>query len=291
MASRACRRAPAAQLGRVAGQHPGLGGQRRRRRVDRDPGCGEPGGQEVGQCVRPGRGRRMMRAGDAAGDRGGPGDEQDPAGPRFPHGACRALGEQERGAQVHRRHLIELGGGDVLQRLEMARRCWPAQHIGRARRFGGRLDELTGGLRAAQAGADRGRGAAGRGDLRRQCLGGLAVGGLAEPRHGPAGGRPAWRRLPDAAARAGDQRDPAAEWSVHACGPVTPDGRSHGAWRQEGAGGEVTRRDAARARDVRTIAFRACRRQDCAVVIGRAAQAGRADAPSAKRYARCRRLM
>jgi hypothetical protein len=31
-----------------------------------------------------------------------------------------ALGEQERGAQVHRRHLIELGGGDVLRRLEMA---------------------------------------------------------------------------------------------------------------------------------------------------------------------------
>jgi hypothetical protein len=55
------------------------------------------------------------------------------------------------------------------------------------------------GLRVAQVGADRGRGAAGRGDLRRQCLGGLAVGGLAEPRHGPAGGRPACRRLPDAA--------------------------------------------------------------------------------------------
>jgi hypothetical protein len=57
-------------------------------------------------------------------------------------------------------------------------------------------------------------------------LGGLAVGGLAEPRHGPAGGRPACQRLPDAAARAGDQRDPSAEWSVHDCGPVTPDGRS-----------------------------------------------------------------
>ena len=39
--------------------------------------------------------------------------------PRFPHGARRALGEQERGAQVHRQHLIGLGGGDVLQRLEM----------------------------------------------------------------------------------------------------------------------------------------------------------------------------
>ena len=70
----------------------------------------------------------MMRAGDAAGDRGGPGDEQDPAGPRFPHGACRALGEQERGAQVHRRHLIGLGGGDVLQRLEMAQPVVAGQH-------------------------------------------------------------------------------------------------------------------------------------------------------------------
>jgi len=61
-------------------------------------------------CVQPGLGR-MMRAGDAAGERGGPEDEQDPAGPRFPHGARRALGEQQRGAQVHRQHLIELGGG------------------------------------------------------------------------------------------------------------------------------------------------------------------------------------
>jgi hypothetical protein len=63
----------------------------------------------------------MMRAGDAAGERGGPGDEQDPAGPRFPDGARRALGEQERGAQVHRQALIGLGAGDVLQRLEMTR--------------------------------------------------------------------------------------------------------------------------------------------------------------------------
>jgi hypothetical protein len=71
----------------------------------------------------------------------------------------------------------------------------------RAQPFGGRLDELTGGLRAAQVGADRGRRAAGRGDLRRQCVGGLAVGAVAEPRHGPAGGRPECQRLPDAAAR------------------------------------------------------------------------------------------
>ena len=133
----------------------------------------------------------MMRADDAAGERGGPGDEQDPAGPRFPHGARRALGEQERGARVYRQHLIELGGGDVLQRMEMAQPVVAGQHSTstRARRFGGRLDELTGGLRAAQAGADRGCRASGRGDLRRQCLGGLAVGVLAEPRHGPAGSR------------------------------------------------------------------------------------------------------
>jgi hypothetical protein len=70
----------------------------------------------------------MMRADDAAGERGGPGDEQDPAGPRFPHGARRALGEQERGAQVHRQHLIELGGGDVLQRMEMAQPGVAGQH-------------------------------------------------------------------------------------------------------------------------------------------------------------------
>jgi hypothetical protein len=134
-----------------------------------------------------------MRAGDAAGERGGRGDGQDPAGPRFPDGARRALGQRERGAQVHRRHLIELGGGAVLRRLEMAQPGVADQHrtSTRARRFGGRLDELTGGLRAAQAGAARGRRAAGRGDLRRQCPGGLA-----------------------------------AEWSVRDCGPVTPDGRS-----------------------------------------------------------------
>jgi hypothetical protein len=58
----------------------------------------------------------------------------------------RALGEQERGAQVHRQHLIELGGGDVLQRLEMAQPVVADQHSTstRAQRFGGRLDELTG---------------------------------------------------------------------------------------------------------------------------------------------------
>jgi hypothetical protein len=70
----------------------------------------------------------MMRADDAAGEHGGPGDEQDPAGPRFPDGARRALGQQERGAQVYRQHLIELGGGDVLQRLEMARPVVAGQH-------------------------------------------------------------------------------------------------------------------------------------------------------------------
>jgi hypothetical protein len=163
----------------------------------------------------------MMRVGDAAGERGDPGDEQDPAGPRFPHGARRALGQQERGAQVHRQHLVEPGGGDILQRLEMAQPGVASTVRPSGRRFGGRLDELTGGLRAAQAGADRGRRAAGRGDLRGQC-----PGGLAEPRHGPAGSQPACQRLPDAAARAGDQRDPSTEWSVHDCEPVTPDGRS-----------------------------------------------------------------
>jgi len=55
-----------------------------------------------------------MRADDAAGERGDRGDEQDPAESPVPHGGHRALGEQERGAQVHRQHLIELGGGDVL---------------------------------------------------------------------------------------------------------------------------------------------------------------------------------
>jgi len=62
-------------------QHPVLGDQRRGQRVDRDPGCGEPGGQEVGQSVQPGLGRRIMRADDAAGERGDPGDERDAAGP------------------------------------------------------------------------------------------------------------------------------------------------------------------------------------------------------------------
>ena len=33
-------------------------------------------------------------------------------------------------------------------------------------------------------------------------------------------------------------------------------------------------RDAARARNVRTTTFRACRQQDCAVMIDRATQAG-----------------
>jgi hypothetical protein len=70
-----------------------------------------------------------MRAGDAAGERGGPGDEQDPAGPPFGHGARCALGEQERGARVHRQHLIELGGGDVLRRLEMAQPKLVAERI------------------------------------------------------------------------------------------------------------------------------------------------------------------
>ena len=57
-------------------------GQRRGQRVDRGPGCGGPGGREVGQSVQPGLGRRMMRADDAAGERGGPAGEQDPVGPR-----------------------------------------------------------------------------------------------------------------------------------------------------------------------------------------------------------------
>jgi hypothetical protein len=45
-----------------------------------------------------------------------------------------------------RQHLIELGGGDVLQRMEMAQPSVADQRIAshRARRFGGRLDELTG---------------------------------------------------------------------------------------------------------------------------------------------------
>ena len=54
------------------------------------------------------------------------------------------MGEQERGAQVHRQHLIELGGGDVLQRLDAAQPGVADQHIHRAQCFGGRLDELTG---------------------------------------------------------------------------------------------------------------------------------------------------
>ena len=78
MAEPADRHLPA-QLCRVAGQHPGLVDQRRGQRVDRDPGCGEPGGQEVGQPVQSGLGRRIVRADDAAGEGGDGGDEQDPA--------------------------------------------------------------------------------------------------------------------------------------------------------------------------------------------------------------------
>jgi hypothetical protein len=185
----------------------------------------------------------MMRAGDAAGERGGPGVSKIRPDPGSRMEPAARWASRNGAHRSHRQHLIELGGGDVLQRLEMAQPVVADQHSTstRAQRFGGRLDELTGGLQAAQVGAARGRRAAGRGDLRRQCLGGLAVGGLAEPRHGSAGGRPACQRLPDAAARAGDQRDPSAEWSVRDCGPVTPDDRSRGAWRQEGAGDEVTR--------------------------------------------------
>ena len=68
-------------------------------RVDRGPGCGGPGGREVGQCVLPGLGRRMMRADDAAGERGGPAGEQGAGRPPVPawnrvhwasgNGACR----------------------------------------------------------------------------------------------------------------------------------------------------------------------------------------------------------
>ena len=227
MAGRACRRAPAAQLGRVAGQHPGLGDQRRRQRVDRDPGCGEPGGQEVGQSVQPGLGRRMMRADDAAGERGDPGDEQDPAGPRSrmepaAHWASRN-GARRFTASISSNWaaVMSCSGWRWLSPSLLASTAHPPGPA--LRRPPGRADW---GLRAAQVGADRGRRAAGRGDLRRQCLGGLAVGAVAEPRHGPAGGQPACQRLPDAAARAGDQRDPSAEWSVHACEPVTPDDRS-----------------------------------------------------------------
>jgi len=50
--------------------HPGVDDQRRRQRVHRDPGGGEPGGQEVGQPVQPGLGRGIMRADDASGERG-----------------------------------------------------------------------------------------------------------------------------------------------------------------------------------------------------------------------------
>ena len=84
------------------------------------------------------------------------------------------------------------------RRLEMAQPVVAGQRGAstRARRFGGRLDELTGGLRAAPAGAGRGRRTAGRGDLRRQCVGGLAVGAVAGPRHGPAGGRQRARACP-----------------------------------------------------------------------------------------------
>lgn len=78
-------------------------------------------------------------------------------------------------------------------------------------RFGGRLDELTGGLRAAQVGADRDRRAACRGDLRRQCLGGLAVGAVAERQRCPASGQPGRRGLSDAAAGTGDEHNPATE--------------------------------------------------------------------------------
>jgi hypothetical protein len=85
------------------------------------------------------------------------------------------------GAQVHRQHLIELGGGDVLQRLDVAQPGIADQHVHRAQRFGGRRDELTGGLRAAQVGADRERPAACRGDLRRERSGGLSLGAVAEP--------------------------------------------------------------------------------------------------------------
>jgi hypothetical protein len=129
---------------------------------------------------------------------------QDPAEPTVPHGRHSGLGEHERGAQVHRQHLIEGGGGgDVLQRLDVAQPGIADQHVRRAQRFGGRLDEPTGGLRAAQVSADRERRAACRGDLRRQCPGGLSVGAGAEPRRCPAGGKPAGQGLPASRRRRG----------------------------------------------------------------------------------------
>jgi hypothetical protein len=165
----------------------------------------------VGQPMQPGLGRRIVRADDPAGERGDRGDEQDPAEPPFPHGGHRGLGEQERGAQVHGQHLIELGGADVFQRLDAAQPSVADQHIHRAQRGGSDLDQFTGGLRAAQVGADRDHRAARCGDLRCQCLGGLAVGAVAEPQRCPADGQPARQRLSDAATRTGDKRNPAAE--------------------------------------------------------------------------------
>jgi hypothetical protein len=43
---------------------------------------------------------------------------------------------RERGTQVHCQHLVELGGGDVLQRLDAAQPGVADQHIHRTQRFG-----------------------------------------------------------------------------------------------------------------------------------------------------------
>jgi hypothetical protein len=102
------------------------------------------------------------------------------------------------------------------------------------------LDELAGGLSAAQVSADRDRRAARRGDLRCQHFGRLAAGAVAKRQQGPADRQPARQRLPDAATRPGDQRNPATEWPVHDPSLSHRDDRSP--WRHSGQGRRPTMR-------------------------------------------------
>ena len=211
----AAHRHRAAQLVRLAGQHPGLRDQGWGQRVHRDSLVREAAGQEVGQPAQPGFRGRIVRPDDPAGERGHRRHEQDPAESARRHARQRALGQQERGAQVDRHHLVEIGGGHFRQRLPAAQPGVADQHRDRAEGVLYRATSSPGAagrLRSAPSAMAMAPVAAMSAAVRSAAYAAVPV---AHRHLRPGRRQPVRHRPPDPAAAPGNQGHLAGQWRTH----------------------------------------------------------------------------